>query len=102
MTGHPVGYELQAECEYTGSGEIRRGMTWWPIHCSTRLPFALVPSLAAQGWEYCGCGPVCTYRTNEWFLFVQIDNSQENGSLAQRPRAVRPGITPPDCVYPTP
>ena len=102
VTGHPVGYELEPECTYTGSAEVRRGMTWWPISCPTGLPFALIPSLAAQGWEYCGCGATCTYRTNEWFLFLQIDNRQQNGALAQRPRAERPGITPADCVFPTP
>ncbi len=95
----PVGYELQAECQYTGSGAISRGTTWWPIRCPTGLPFALVPSLAAQGWEYCGCGGLdgCIYRTNEWILLVRIDRAPETGELGQRPRAERPGITPSDC-----
>ena len=98
----PVAYELPPECSYTGNGEKRDVTTWWPIRCPAGLPWALNPSLGAQGWEYCGAGGVekaIFYRTDQWLLLVTVDfftgtDTAPTGQIGERPRAARPGLTP--------
>jgi len=101
----PIDYQLPPECTYTGDGQNRDGITtWWPIRCPTGLPWALLPSLGAQGWDYCGCAGVegCHYRTKEWLLLVKVDvftgtDTAPTGEIGERPRAARPGLTPSEC-----